>query len=106
MYFSVAPTTDISCDEDWFGDHRYHGSFSDIDNQSGVSDEQRPAHERLDELSLQQKWIMSCGGFWRTIILSSLGKTLYPYSRYIRTLDFRELLELFTDQDFRLRAFK
>lgn len=28
---------------------------------------------------------------WRTILLSSMGKTLYPYSQFIRTLDLQEL---------------
>lgn len=31
---------------------------------------------------------------WQTILLSSLGKTLYPYSRYIRTLNLHHLEEL------------
>lgn len=30
-------------------------------------------------------------GFWRAIILSSLGQTLYPYSHFIRTLDLKDL---------------
>lgn len=34
-------------------------------------------------------------GLWRAIILSSLGKTFYPYSRYIRTLNLQDLEKLF-----------
>lgn len=30
-------------------------------------------------------------GYWRAIILSSLGQTLYPYSHFIRTLDLKDL---------------
>lgn len=30
-------------------------------------------------------------GLWRTIILSSIGKTLYPYSQYIWTLNLQHL---------------
>lgn len=37
---------------------------------------------------------------WRTIILSSLGKTLYPYSRYIRTLNLENLTFLLTNPKF------
>ena len=43
-----------------------------------------------------KKW----AGLWRTIILSSLGKTLYPYSQYIRTLNFVKLEELLTNSKF------
>lgn len=31
---------------------------------------------------------------WRTILLSSLGKTLYPYSQFIQTLDLVDLQRL------------
>lgn len=39
-------------------------------------------------------------GMWRAIVLSSLGKTLFPYSKYIRTLrlqDLEDLLDLLGD---------
>lgn len=38
---------------------------------------------------------------WKSIILSSLGMTLYPYCRYIRSLDLRDLKELLEDSKFR-----
>lgn len=44
----------------------------------------------------QQQSFMKCAGLWRTIVLSSLGQTLYPYSQYIRTLNLRDLEELLT----------
>lgn len=34
---------------------------------------------------------------WRTILLSSLGKTMYPYSQYIQTLNLRDLEYLLTE---------
>lgn len=40
-----------------------------------------------------------CARLWRTIILSSLGKTLYPYSQYIRTLNLQDLKELLTREE-------
>ncbi|KAI9795594.1 MAG: hypothetical protein M1833_006915 [Piccolia ochrophora] len=44
-----------------------------------------------------QKWAL----MWRSIILSSLGKTLFPYCRYTRALDLRDLEYLFDDGRFR-----
>ncbi|MCJ1384158.1 hypothetical protein MMC17_007274 [Xylographa soralifera] len=38
---------------------------------------------------------------WKTIILSSLSKTTYPYCRYIRALDLRDLKDLLEDEKFR-----
>lgn len=42
------------------------------------------------------KWALQ----WRSIILSSLGKTTYPYCLYIRSLDLTNLKELFEDPVF------
>ena len=36
---------------------------------------------------------------WKTIILSSMGKTLFPYSKYIRTLRVQDLEDLLEPQD-------
>lgn len=44
--------------------------------------------------SSEKRIMMKCAGLWRTIILSSLGKTLYPYSQYLRTLNLQDLAEL------------
>ena len=45
-------------------------------------------------------------GLWRTIILSSLGKTLYPYSQYLRTLNLQDMKNLFDDHRFEIVASK
>ncbi|KAL0473081.1 hypothetical protein QR685DRAFT_569195 [Neurospora intermedia] len=37
--------------------------------------------------------------FWRSIIVSSLGKTLYPYCCWVKTLDFSDLLNFLQDFD-------
>lgn len=50
-----------------------------------------PQDERVFE-----KWAT----LWRLIILSSLGKTLYPYSQYIRTLNLGDLKQLITDSEY------
>lgn len=43
------------------------------------------------------KWALQ----WRSIILSSLGKTAYPYCLYLRSLDLTNLEELFEERPFR-----
>ena len=52
------------------------------------------------KMSQEERIFMKWAGLWRTIILSCLGKTLYPYSQYIRTLNLRDLEELLTDSKF------
>ncbi|KAF2748035.1 hypothetical protein M011DRAFT_476664 [Sporormia fimetaria CBS 119925] len=44
-----------------------------------------------------QKWSV----MWRSLILSSRGKTLFPYCRYIKALDLRDLEQLLDDDQFR-----
>lgn len=44
-----------------------------------------------------QRWSI----LWRTIILSALGKTVYPYCRHLRQLDLRDLGNLLDDDKFR-----
>ena len=43
------------------------------------------------------KWAL----LWRTMILSSLGKTMYSYCRHIRTLNLPDLREMLEDNRFR-----
>lgn len=38
-------------------------------------------------------------GVWRTVIRSSLGKTMYPYCYYLRNLNLGELEEILKDLD-------
>lgn len=44
-----------------------------------------------------QRWSI----LWRTIILSALGQTFYPYSKHLRVLDLRDLAQLLDDDKFR-----
>ncbi|KAF2280093.1 uncharacterized protein EI97DRAFT_390898 [Westerdykella ornata] len=46
---------------------------------------------------LTQKWSI----LWKSIIASALEATLFPYCRYIRVLDLRDLRNLFEDDHFR-----
>jgi hypothetical protein len=44
-----------------------------------------------------QKWSI----LWKSIIASSLEDTLFPYCRYIKTLDLRDLRYLLEDDKFK-----
>lgn len=55
------------------------------------NDELEQSKERIT-----MKWAI----MWRSIILSSLGKTLFPYSQYIRTLRLQDLYELLSEGKF------
>ncbi|KAL5354672.1 hypothetical protein ACLOAV_000761 [Pseudogymnoascus australis] len=56
----------------------------------------------IDARVAQQKWTVSQWALqWRSIILSSLGKTAYPYCLYIQSLDLRNLVDLLEDDIFR-----
>ncbi|KAL1301806.1 hypothetical protein AAFC00_005998 [Neodothiora populina] len=54
-----------------------------------------------EQEQLVQKWSIR----WRTIILSCFGQTMFPYVRYLRVLDLRDLHELFDDDKFRGKIF-
>jgi len=49
-----------------------------------------------------QRWSI----LWRSIIASALDATLFPYCRYIRNLDFRDLGNLLDEDQFRNKVFK
>lgn len=48
----------------------------------------------------QERMIGKWAVLWKTITLSSLNKTLLPYSKYIRTLNLRDLDQLLQDRKF------
>ena len=62
-----------------------------------VTRQSRPGESNSQQNQVVSKW----ASLWRTMILSSLGMTLYPYCRYIRVLDLRDLKELLDDPKFR-----
>lgn len=53
--------------------------------------------DRATKLAHEERISKKRAGRWRTIILSSLGKTSYPYSQYIQTLDLEDLKRMLTD---------
>ena len=61
-----------------------------------VARQSRPGENNGQQNQVVSKW----ADLWRTMILSSLGMTLYPYCRYIRVLELRDLKELLYDPKF------
>ncbi len=53
------------------------------------------------ETSKKEQLTMHWAGLWRTIVLSSLDKTLFPYSKYVRRLNLQDLEELLQDRSFK-----
>lgn len=54
----------------------------------------------------QKRVVMKHAGLWRSLILSTLDKTFYPYCHYIRTLNFHYLEKLLKDRNFRSKTRK
>lgn len=54
-----------------------------------------------DKVAQQERVVRKWSQLWRSIILSSLNKTVFPYCRYIRALNFRDLGHLLEDPKFR-----
>ena len=50
----------------------------------------------------QERMTMKWASMWRSIILSSLDKTLFPYSKFIRALRLQDLQDLLQDDKFRV----
>ena len=48
----------------------------------------------------QEQLIGKWASMWRSLILSSLGKTLFPYSKYVRALKLQDLEYLLQDVRF------
>ena len=74
----------------------------------GSSDVDMSAQERAKitykaRLNQEEVMTMRWAQLWRTIITSALGKTLFPYTRYIRTLNLEDLEELLQDSKFKNR---
>ena len=67
---------------------------------SARSDEMEEAAQGKVQQQRKHDILVKRTGMWRAIILSSMGKTLFPYSKFIRTLrlqDLEELLDLLAD---------
>lgn len=93
----VAQFTNGGSDEKIPGENK----FGRIDFASRFAQEVRVTRSQLSkEKPYFKKWT----SLWRTIILSSLGKTLYPYSQYIQTLHLHGLEKLLTDFEFNARV--
>ena len=68
----------------------YNESSDDEEEAEGF---QVPAEQEL----FVQKWAIK----WRSIILSCMDETLFPYYMWLKALDLRDLAYLMGDQKFR-----
>ncbi|KAL5388431.1 hypothetical protein DPSP01_003005 [Paraphaeosphaeria sporulosa] len=66
------------------------------------ADQDDVAFQRSMRLLVVQKWSI----LWKAIIASALDATLFPYCRYIRALDFRDLENLLEDDQFTAKVSK
>ena len=72
---------------------------SDEDHQ--IATQQRMAYTA--KIRQQEQVIRKWAGLWRSLILSSLDQTLYPYSTYIRVLNLQDLSDLLIHGMFRAK---
>ncbi|KAL8946428.1 MAG: hypothetical protein Q9222_007180 [Ikaeria aurantiellina] len=70
---------------------------SDVD----VSAPERAKTTYKTRLRQEQLLILRWAQLWRVIFLSAIGKTLFPYARYIRNLNLEDLEELLQDAKFK-----
>lgn len=55
--------------------------------------------DMIDINQQESRFLKSWLGVWKTIIRSSLGKTMYPYCHYLRNLNLGELEAILEDLD-------
>ncbi|KAL8634991.1 MAG: hypothetical protein Q9228_007475, partial [Teloschistes exilis] len=72
----------------------------------GSSDVDVPAQERATttyraRLRQEEAMVIRWAQLWRTIALSAMKKTLFPYTQYIRALNLEDLEELLEDSKFK-----
>lgn len=65
-----------------------------------LSRQGRPGDQDFERIV--SKWAL----LWKSIVLSSMDMTLYPYCHYIRALNLRDLKELLEDSKFRTAVSK
>jgi hypothetical protein len=68
--------------------------------QHGVSTKDEGNDEAIalaDQVLVAQRWSI----LWRSVILSALGHTYYPYCQHIKVLDLRDLQNLLEDDQFK-----
>ncbi|KAL8715082.1 MAG: hypothetical protein Q9220_001039 [cf. Caloplaca sp. 1 TL-2023] len=70
---------------------------SDVD----MSMQERAKTTYKTRLHHEQLMIIRWAQLWRVIFLSAIGKTLFPYARYIRNLNLEDLEELLQDAKFK-----
>ena len=90
---NLAPVTDCGNESELLA----YNKFGRISDAARLAKERRISGKIFSQ---RERYVRKWARLWRTIILSSLGKTLYHYSQYIRTLNLRDLERLLTDSKF------
>ena len=78
----------------------YHSMHDVAPVTSARSDELEEAAQGQTQQQSKYDILLKRTSMWRAIVLSSLGKTMFPYSKFIRTLrlqDLEDLLDLLAD---------
>jgi hypothetical protein len=82
-----------------------HTSNADFDHSISHQAPVKSGNEALplsEQTLLIQRWSI----MWRTILLSCYGEAMYPYVRYLRVLDLRDLFYLLDEDKFRGKIFQ
>ena len=82
--FGIFPQADLSVDST-------HGQAPRDDEEA----------EGLNSAAQQELFVQKWMIMWRSILLSTQDKTIFPYHQYIRHLDLRDLRHLLEDTKFR-----
>ena len=64
--------------------------------KSPVNDEETEGLGPAEQELLVQRWSI----FWRSVCLATMDKTMFPYHRYLRSLDLVDLENLLYDSSF------
>lgn len=77
-------------------------SYGNADSVLAVTKNQGLAldDQILKRREMFEKWALQ----WKSVILSGLGQTLYPYGLYIRVLDLNNFADLLQEPSFRERS--
>ena len=65
-----------------------------------ISGQEKPTKTAYETALRQERVLSKWANMWKTIVLSSLKKTLFPYSMFIRTLRLQDLEDLLQDFKF------
>lgn len=71
-------------------------------DQSPFRDEEQDVHSAALQEQQLQKWTI----MWRSLIMSSLDETMFPYCRYLKALELRDFQNMIEEERFRGKTSK